>query len=80
LECAAQLARALARAGGRGTGKLNRQAALMRVERLVNIIETAQDIERGLDTARTGLRTARDAYELMREQALAELYEMQDRL
>jgi hypothetical protein len=81
LEMAAQLARALARhvAEDRG-GTLNRRVLAGRLERLITIIESAQDIERGLDGARTGLEKAQDAYELMREEALAELYEIQNRL
>lgn len=81
LEMAAQLARALAQtvAEDRG-GKLNRRVLADRLERLTTIIESAQDIERGLDGVRIGLDNAQDAYDRMREQALAELYEIQNRL
>ncbi len=81
LEMAAQLARSLAQhvVEDHG-GKLNRRVLAGRLERLITIVESAQDIERGLDGARIGLDKAHDAYELMREQALAELYEIQNRL
>jgi hypothetical protein len=81
LEMAAQLARTLAQhvVEDRG-GKLNRRVLAGRLERLITIVESAQDIERGLDSARIGLDKAHDAYELMRGQALAELYEIQNRL
>jgi hypothetical protein len=81
VEMAAQLARALAQhvVEDRG-GKLNRRVLAGRLERLITIVESAHDIERGLDGARIGLDKAQDAYELMREQALAELYEIQNRL
>jgi len=81
LEVASQIARTLAQSAvEERTGKLNRRAVAGRLDRVVNIVESAQDIQRGIDSASVGIEKARNAYELMRDQALAELYEIQDRL
>jgi len=80
LDIAAQLARTLALAVERQDGKLNRRALAERLAQLVNTVEQADGIARGIDTARRGLDAAEDAYNRMAEDALATLYELQDRL
>lgn len=80
LEVCTELARTLALGVEREDAKLNRRGARDRIDRLVNIVERAEDIKRGIAGARRGLDDAEDAYELMREEAFALLYELQDRI
>ncbi len=80
LEIATQLARTLAIGVEREDGKLNRRGVADRLAKLVNVIDRAEEIERGISGARRGLDAVEHAYEAMREDALALLYELQDRL
>jgi uncharacterized protein YheU (UPF0270 family) len=80
LEVAVQLARTLAMTGEREDAKLNRKILGDRIARLVNIVESADDIQRGIRGARKALDSTEDAYQAMRDDALAVLYELQDRL
>jgi hypothetical protein len=80
LEVAAQLARTLAITVERDDAKLNRRALKTRIDALLTVIEHAEAIGRGIGGARRGLDTAEDAYKEMRAEALALLYELQDRL
>lgn len=80
LEVAAQLARTLALAAEREDGPLNRRGLADRLAKLVNIIDRAKEIERGINGARRGLDSAESAYDAMRDDALALLYELQDRV
>jgi hypothetical protein len=43
----------------------------------VNIVESADDIQRGIRGARKALDSTEDAYQGMRDDALAVLYELQ---
>ena len=80
LEIAAQLARSLAIAVEQEDSRLNRRGIGSRLEQLIGVVESAVAIRQGLEGARRGLNQAEDAYQEMREQALALLYELQDRL
>jgi hypothetical protein len=80
LEVAVQLARTLAMTAEREDAKLNRKALSDRISRMVNIVESADDIKRGIRGARKALDSAEDAYQAMRDDALAVLYELQDRV
>ena len=80
LEVCAQLARSLAVGAESDTGKLNRRMVRDRLDRLVNIIETAEAIRRGIAGARRGLNDAEDAYDAMQDEASALLFELQDRI
>ena len=51
-----------------------------RLGKLVNEIERAGAIQRGIRSARRGLDAAEDAYHEMHEQTLALVYELEDRL
>jgi hypothetical protein len=80
LEIAVQLARTLAMLTEHQGAKLNRKSLSDRVARVVNIVERADDIQRGIRGARKALDTTETAYQSMRDDALAVLYELQDRL
>jgi hypothetical protein len=80
LEVAAQLARTLAIGAEGVSEKLNRKAASARIEKLVNVVENASAIRRGISGARRGLDAAEDAYEAMAEEAMAVVLELADRL
>jgi hypothetical protein len=80
LEVAAQFARTMAIAAGPDDGKLNRRGFADRFAKLINIIDHADSIARGISSARIGLDATESAYEAMREDALAVLYELQDRV
>jgi hypothetical protein len=80
LDVAVQLARTLAMTAERDDAKLNRKTLGDRIARLVNIVESADDIQRGIRGAREALDSTEDAYQAMRDDALAVLYELQDRL
>ena len=76
-----QLARTLAMTAERADAKLNRQVLGDRVgARLVNIVESADEIQRGIRGARKALDSVEGTYQAMRDDALAVLYELQDRL
>lgn len=51
-----------------------------RLEKLINAVERAGAIERGIRSARRGLDAAEDAYRDMNEETLSLLYELEDRL
>jgi len=78
LEVGAQLARTLALAIEHDDGKLNRRTVKTRVEKLLNVVERADAIRRGIGSARRGLDQAEDAYLEMREEAMELLLELQD--
>ena len=80
LEVAVQLARTLAMTAERADAKLNRQVLGDRISRLVNIVESADEIQRGIRGARKALDSVEGTYRAMRDDALAVLYELQDRL
>jgi hypothetical protein len=80
LEVAVQLARTLAMTAEHEGSKLNRRTLGDRISRLVNIVESADGIQRGIRGARRALDTTEGAYQTMRDDALALLYELQDRL
>jgi hypothetical protein len=80
LEVAVQLARTLAMTAERADAKLNRQVLGDRISRLVNIVESADEIQRGIRGARKALDSVEGTYQAMRDDALAVLYELQDRL
>ena len=80
LEIASQLARTLAVAVEREGAKLSRRGVAGRVEKLINVVERADAIQRGLEGARRGLDDAQDAYQDMRDDAMTLLFELQDRL
>lgn len=80
LEVAAQLARTLAIAAQAEDAKLNRRGVGTRIEKLINVVERADAIRRGISGARSGLDAAEDAYYEMNEQALELLLELQDRI
>jgi hypothetical protein len=80
LEVCAQLARTLAIGVERDDVKLNRKMLNDRLAQLVSSIQRAAAIERGIRGARRGLDAAEAAYDDMRSEALAVLYELQDRV
>lgn len=81
LEVACQLARALAaRAFGDEDTGAGRGLLVERVERLREVIEKAREIHGGVLEARRGIGRIDTAYETMRIEALAVIYEMEDRL
>lgn len=80
LEVAVQLARTLAMTAERDDAKVNRKILGDRIGRLVNIVESADGIQRGIRSARRALDSTEGAYQAMRDDALAVLYELQDRL
>jgi hypothetical protein len=80
LEVAATLARALACTAAPEDAKLNRRGLATRIERLINVIERAETIRRGLRSAQRGLDDAGNAYSEMSERAMELLLELQDRL
>jgi hypothetical protein len=80
LEVAVQLARTLAMTVERADAKLDRKALGDRIAGLVNIVESADAIRRGIRGARKALDSTEDAYQTLRADALAVLYELQDRL
>lgn len=80
LEVAVQLVRTLAMTAERADAKLNRQVLGDRISRLVNIVESADEIQRGIRGARKALDSVEGTYQAMRDDALAVLYELQDRL
>lgn len=80
LEVACQLARILAIAAEREDLTLDRAMLAERLAKLVHTIERARAIQRGISSARRGLDAAEDAYREMSEEALALLYELEDRL
>jgi hypothetical protein len=80
LEVAVQLARTLATTAERADSKLNRRALGDRIARLVNIVEGADGIQRGIRGARKALDSTESAYQTMRADALTVLDELQDRL
>lgn len=80
LEVACQLARGLAaRALGDEDG-LSTRLLVEKVERLREVIEQAHEIRRGVLEARRGINRVDEAYETLRREALAVIYEMEDRL
>jgi hypothetical protein len=80
LEVGCQLARTLAIAAEREDLTLDRGMLTERLAKLVNAIERAGAIQRGIRSARRGLDAAEDAYREMSEETLALLYELEDRL
>jgi hypothetical protein len=81
LEVACQLARALAARslGDEDTGA-SRRLLSERVERLREVIEQAREIHGGALEAKRGIQRVDTAYEKMRMEALAIIYELEDRL
>jgi hypothetical protein len=80
LEVAAQVARTMAIAAEREDLTLDRRLLAEKLDKLINIIERGSAIKRGIRTSRRGLDAAEEAYELLAEEALALVYEVQDRL
>jgi hypothetical protein len=80
LEICAQLARTLAMGSERDDLTLDRTMLVDRLAKLVGTIDRANDIQRGIRSARRGLGAAEDAYVLMRDDARALLAELEDRL
>jgi hypothetical protein len=78
LEAACQVARAMAAAEDRDDLVLDRSVLADRLERLVNAVDRAAAIQRGIRSARRGLDSAEEAYRDMREETLALLNELQD--
>jgi hypothetical protein len=80
LEVGCQLARQLAIAAEREDLTFDRGMLAERLAKLVNAVERASAIQRGIRSARRGLDAAEDAYEQMTEETLALLNELEDRL
>jgi hypothetical protein len=80
LEVGCQLARQLAIAAEREDLTFDRGMLADRLAKLVNAIERASAIQRGIRSARRGLDSAEDAYQQMNEETMALLYELEDRL
>lgn len=80
LEVGCQLARTLATAAEREDLTLDRAMLAERLAKLMNAIERAGAIQRGIRSARRGLDAAEDAYREMSDETLALLHELEDRL
>lgn len=80
LEVAVQPARTLALAQAGDDLPLDRAELASKLASLVEVVETAKGIKRGLSSARRGLDGAEASYEQLREDALALVCELQDRL
>ncbi len=80
LEVASQLARTLAIGAEGDETKLNRRGLADRLAKLHNVIDRADQIKRGIASARRGLDDAEDAYEHMSEDARNLVCELQERL
>ncbi len=80
LEVGCQLARSLAVAAERDDLTLDRAMLVKRLAKLMNTVERAHAIQRGISSARRGLDAAEDAYYEMTEDARAVLHELEDRL
>jgi hypothetical protein len=81
LEVACQLSRALAaRALGDEETGASRRLLTARVEQLREVIEQAREIHGGALEAKRGIRRVDAAYDKMRTEALAIIYELDDRL
>jgi hypothetical protein len=80
LDVACQLARSLAIANDSERLNLDKGRLGDDLAQLVGIIENAAGVKRGLQMARRGLNSAEEAYESLREDALAVLYALEDLL
>jgi hypothetical protein len=80
LEVCAQLARTLAIAAERDDLTLDRTVLADRIAKLINTVERANGIQRGIRSARRGLDAADKAYLEMVDDAMALLCELQDRV
>jgi hypothetical protein len=80
LEVACQLARALAARTHDAEDELSLPLLAAKIERLREVIEQARAIHGGVLEARRGIRRVDEAYETMRREALAVIYELEDRL
>lgn len=80
LDVGCQLARAFALLAEPEDLSLDRGMLAERLAQLVNVIDRASAIKRGVSTARRGLNAAEDAYNEMNIETHALLYELQDRL
>jgi hypothetical protein len=81
LEVACQLARSLA-AHARGDEDVGANAVVLseRIQRLREVIDQASEISSGAIQARRGIERVESAYSTMRTEALALIYELDDRL
>jgi len=80
LDVAFQLARSLALSNDSEELSLDKGRLADELARLVGIVENAANIKRGLQVTRRGLDSADEAYEKLREDALAVLYGLEDLL
>lgn len=80
LEVGCQLARSMAIAAEHEDLGLDRAMLADRLAKVVSAVDRANTIRRGIRSARKNLDTAESAYDEMREEALALLSELQDRL
>lgn len=80
LEVACQLARGLAARALSQEDSVSVSLLTEKVERLREVIEQASDIHRGALQAHRGIRLVDDAYKTMRDEALAVIHELEDRL
>jgi hypothetical protein len=80
LEVGCQLARSFALQAERDDLDIDRALLAERVAKLISTIERASAVQRGIRSARRGLDAAEQSYLDMREEALAVLFELEDRL